>query len=364
MRKKTIYLAAACAVAALILYGGTRPTSAGPKSEYLLNDAHIHLTNYIQEGTDIRKFLDIMGDKVGRAVLFGLPLQQQWSARVSGTEKGPTYYLDSDAPLYYYSFTDAYIATAYKSLTPAEQARLDPMITGFNPTDMYGVDHIKRVLKTFPGVFVGIGEFTIHKEFVSSKIAGDVPSLTDPALDRIFDFAGEAGLVVMLHNDVDTPFQKEGVDPVFLKQLKDLFRRHPGTTIIWAHLGLGRIIHPVKKHAAMLETMLKDPAFKHVYFDISWSEVAKYIVSSPEATRIAADLFNRYPDRFLFGSDEVAPPNQQSFLRVFHQYEPLWKKLTRETNDKMLKENYERIFDKARRDVREWEKKHPGAAAK
>ena len=70
------------------------------------------------------------------------------------------------------------------------------MITGFNPADMYAADHIRRVLQTFPGVFSGIGEFTIHKEFVSSKVAGDAASLTDPALDRILDFAGEVGLVV------------------------------------------------------------------------------------------------------------------------------------------------------------------------
>ena len=49
----------------------------------------------------------------------------------------PTYYLQTDAPLYYYSFTDAFIAMAYLSLTKEEQARLDPMITGFNPADMY-----------------------------------------------------------------------------------------------------------------------------------------------------------------------------------------------------------------------------------
>ena len=48
---------------------------------------------------------------------------------------------------------------AYKSLSKEEQARFDPMITGFNPTDMYAADHIRRVLKTFPGVFTGIGEF-------------------------------------------------------------------------------------------------------------------------------------------------------------------------------------------------------------
>src|SRR5206468_9226262 len=120
------------------------------------------------------------------------------------------YYLQTDAPLYYYSFTDAFIATAYKSLTPAEQARFDPMITGFNPADMYAADHIRRVLRTFPGVFSGIGEFTIHKEFVSSKIAGGPASLINPALDSILSFAEETGLLVLIHNDIDVPFAKEG----------------------------------------------------------------------------------------------------------------------------------------------------------
>ena len=71
------------------------------------------------------------------------------------------------------------------------------MITGFNPTDMYAADHIRRVLQTFPGVFSGIGEFTIHKEFVSAKVAGEVASLQDPALDRLLDFAAEVGLVAI-----------------------------------------------------------------------------------------------------------------------------------------------------------------------
>ncbi len=81
-----------------------------------VNDSHFHLTNYIQEGTDIHKFLEIMGTKVGRVAIFGIPLQQQWSYRNDG-DRAPTYYLESDSPLYYYSFTDAWIAMAYKSLT-------------------------------------------------------------------------------------------------------------------------------------------------------------------------------------------------------------------------------------------------------
>src|SRR4029434_7395908 len=63
---------------------------------HLFNDSHSHLTNYIQEGITPQQFLTIMGDKVGRSTLFGIPLQQQWSYRVSGDER-PTYYLDSDA---------------------------------------------------------------------------------------------------------------------------------------------------------------------------------------------------------------------------------------------------------------------------
>src|SRR5262249_54850162 len=159
-----------------------------------------HLTNYVQEGTDIHDFLGLMGTRVGRVALFGIPLQQTWAYGNTG-DFAPTYYLQTDAPLYYYSFTDAAIAMAYRSLPPEQRARPDPMITGFNPADMYAADHIRRVLTTFPGVFTGIGEFTIHKEFVSAKVAGEVASLTNPALDRILDFAAEAGLVVLLHCD-------------------------------------------------------------------------------------------------------------------------------------------------------------------
>jgi len=185
-------------------------TAAAPAPvNYELNDSHFHLTNYVQEGIDINKLLEVMGNKVGRVALFGIPLQQQWSYANTG-DFAPTYYLATDAPLYYYSFTDAFIAMTYKSLQPDQQQRFDPMITGFNPADMYAVDHIKRVLKVFPGVFSGLGEFTIHKEFVSSKVSGETASLNNPALDRILDFAAETGLVVILHNDIDMPYPKSG----------------------------------------------------------------------------------------------------------------------------------------------------------
>jgi predicted TIM-barrel fold metal-dependent hydrolase len=341
--------------------------TAARSPDYLFNDSHFHLTNYVQKGTDIHRYLEIMGDKIGRSTLFGIPLQQTWSYGNSG-DFAPTYYLQSDAPLYYYSFTDAYIARAYQSLTKAQQARLDPMITGFNPADMYGVDHIRRVLELFPGIFSGIGEFTIHKEFVSSKVAGETASLTNPALDRILDFAGEVGLVVLMHSDVDMPFAKAGTEPVYLKQLKEVLRRHPNATIVWAHIGLGRIVHPAQGQAteatgepspayqAIVEQMLQDPTLQHVCFDISWDEVAKWAIASPEIERRVADGLNRSPERFLFGTDNVAPADQATQLRVYHLWDPIWAQLTPEARVKISKGNYERIFDAARRKVRAWEK--------
>lgn len=336
--------------------------SQAPSSDYLFNDSHFHLTNYVQEGTDIHDFLKIMGNKAGRVALFGIPLQQQWSYRID-EDRGPTYYLHSDAPLYYYSFTDAWIATAYKSLSKEEQARFDPMITGFNPTDMYASDHIRRVLRAFPGVFTGIGEFSIHKEFVSAKVAGGTASLQDQALDRLIDFAADVGLVILIHCDVDVPFAKPGAEPAYNKQIKALFRRHPKATIIWAHIGVGRIIRPVKDQAAIVEDIIHDPQLSHVHFDISWDEVAKYVVATPESAKGVAAIVNKHPDRFLFGTDEVAPSDQEKYLKVYNQYEPFWKLLTREASEKVRKGNYERIFDEARRKVRNWEQKNVKATS-
>ena len=342
------------------------PGAERPK-DYLFNDSHFHLTNYVQKGTDIKKYLEIMGDKVGRSTLFGIPLQQTWSYANSG-DFAPTYYLQSDAPLYYYSFTDAFIANAYKKLTPDQQKRLDPMITGFNPADMYAADHIRRVLETYPGVFTGIGEFSIHKEFVSSKVAGNTASLTDPALDRILDFAGEVGLVVILHNDIDMPFAKAGAEPVYLTQMRSLLRRHPKTTIIWAHMGLGRVVHPAlgqatsgtaersPVHQQIIESIVTDPAMRHVYFDISWDEVAKYAIATPDVVQRTADILNRYPDRFLFGTDNVAPAEEATQLRVYEMWDPVWKLLSPEAARKVRLENYERLFDAGRVKVRAWEK--------
>ncbi len=366
-------LRAFAAAALLASPPGLQGQSPAP-TRFVLADSHFHLTNYIQRGPTLKAFLALLGDSIGRVAVFGIPLQQEWLTSVDGAN-APTYYLHSDAPLYYYSFTDAYIAMQYRSLSPREQARFDPMITGFNPGDMYAADHIRRVLRTFPGVFTGIGEFTIHKEFVSESVRPGPASLLDPALDSVLDVAGQVGLLALIHNDMDVPFAtapattplapakcdgcaEVAAHPAYLDEMKALIRRHPRTTIIWAHTGLGRVVRPVQGHAAIIASMLADPAFSNLYFDISWDVVARYLVASPEAIRISADLINRFPDRFLFGTDAVAPASASAYLVTDSLYRPLWTALTPEARAKVRIGNYQRLFDAARTKVRAWEAAH------
>ena len=140
----------------------------------------------------------------------------------------------------------------------------------------------------------------------------------------------------------------------------ELDRSNPSDT------GLGRIVRPVQvsaeaaertpTHLQIIEGMLKDPSLRHVAFDISWDEVAKYAVSSPEVSARVASLLNQYSDRFLFGTDTVAPSSPQPYYAVFDLWAPVWKALTPEASRRVRMGNYERIFDEGRREVRAWEK--------
>ena len=76
----------------------SQPVDAQVPTDAEFHDSHFHLTNYIQQGISIEDYLAIMGDRVGRSTLFGIPLQQTWSYQNSG-DYAPSYYLQSDAPL-------------------------------------------------------------------------------------------------------------------------------------------------------------------------------------------------------------------------------------------------------------------------
>lgn len=368
-------------------------------------DSHFHIANYAMQGVPLKTFIDkYMGNQITRSVVFALPLQQKWDyyEHYAGDRMAPNYYMGPKAGLYYYSAIDTMIALDFLKLTEADKARLDPMIVGFNPMDRYGVNHIKRMLLLFPGVFEGVGEFTIHKELVTDKIedqpigenmapgerlppdAGPstVNSLYDPSLKAVLDFAGQAGLVVCLHNDlyparVTTAGKVISLSPQapYTAALAHLCLSSPKATVDWAHTGLGRFVKPTKNHLKMVSQTLD--ACANWYTDLSWDLVQAYIVH-PEPGMPSLDEWARfvtkYQDRILWGSDSVIYTRNriddkgnpvrggampvEDYLAVKDILKPLWDKVGPEVANKVMYANHVRLFDTARLKVRAWEAAH------
>ena len=390
------------AVLSLFIQGcaGQKPLSPAI-AQY--NDAHFHIANYAMQGVPLKTLIDdYMGDRVSRSTAMPIPLQQKWDPyeHYADDEMPPNYYLVPKAALYYYSFIDAQLALDYLKLSDEDKTRIDPMITGFDPMDNYAVDHIKRVLLNFPSVFSGIGEFTVHKEVVSNKIAGDtiqaisrdpLPpdatyggklSLYSPALAKVLDFAGEAGLVVILHSDlyptkIDYDGKPIGIHPTgsYLEGMKHLCTASPEAKLVWAHTGLGRLVTPPAGHLDSVAQILDTCPNWSV--DISWDLVQAYIVSpQPGMPSIEQWLsfVRRYPDRVLWGSDTVIHTKNKldnngqpvigdnmsvkEYVAVLDITSPLWQGLGPEISYKVKIGNHIRLFNAARARVRNWEKTH------
>ena len=286
----------------------------------------------------------------------GIPLQQKWDWFESG-DRAPDYYLRSDAALYYYPFVDAMVAEAVLALPPDQRERFDPMITGFNPTDMYATDHIRRVLRLYPGVFSGIGEFSIHKEVVSPKTVGHVASLRNPALDRVLEFAGEVGLLALVHNDVDVILPHEGSPP---DAFRPVHRGGPAPSRNNDPLG-------ARRHRALrgADARLRGPARGNPARRRAEPPLLRPVLGRGGRTdrgasgdglpRVGGAGERRGRSASCIGSDSVVATDADAYLGALEAWRPLLDGLDPDASEKVRLGNYERLFDSARERVRAWE---------
>ena len=117
---------------------------------------------------------------------------------------------------------------------------------------------------------------------------------------------------------------------------------------------------PVKNsmssHLPPRSKRLADP-FRHVNIDISWGLViAPYFVDTPEHLKMTADLIRKYPDRFLYGSDKGATADWLLVKASYEAWEPLWRKLGPMLTRQVARDNYIRIFNQSRSNMRAWER--------
>jgi len=134
------------------------------------------------------------------------------------------------------------------------------------------------------GRWQGIGELHL--------ISGFTPAWDTPVISGLMKLAIEHAIPVLLHTEYSQT-----------QYLSELCRTHPGLKIVWAHAGA--ILTP----AQVADVMATCPA---VWAELSARDPWRYVdnpITDKDGQLLPAwrQLIERYPDRFLVGSDPVWP---------------------------------------------------------
>jgi hypothetical protein len=386
-------------------------------------DAHMHPTNYVQRGMSPREVVDAM-DRIGMRYSTQMPIPTSLIAITHDPKTGKSIlaispeYLHSDddhhtegghhcGSLNFYYVPDEYkdltveqlkedfktggskifkeiqaqgelypdtavdyrAAAALRSsdLTAAELDRLDPMITGIHLGDMRAAEKLLRTLYDNPGVFTGIGEITIHKELVQDLFAGKSQAHITKNIEAFVELARVAGLIGMpitlhcdaydLHDQIEGNHSNSAQIDGIAALLSD--PRLANTKITWAHGGgLGRFVAEQPEHLDKVQAMLdKNPK---LMLDISWSQVAKQVMKTPESQKRWGDFIKKNSSRIMFGSDTLSPKDDETWNQTKVAYDELFNQLERDKpgiKHQILNDNYERRFVASRADVRKFEER-------
>ena len=176
--------------------------------------------------------------------------------------------------------------------------------TWFNDEGIYDLvlDEYKR------GFYRGIGEFHIYGKSAASEIA-----------KRIVNFAVEKNLYLHAHCDEEA--------------LLILFSHNPKAKIIWAHTGFSTSPERVA------ELFEKYPAL--------WGELSYRSGITANGGEIAPewrDLFARYSDRFLIGSDTWINERWFSYDAIMKSYRDWLVQLPPDQARRIASGNAERLF--------------------
>ncbi|MEB3350834.1 MAG: amidohydrolase family protein [Cyanobacteriota bacterium] len=92
----------------------------------------------------------------------------------------------------------------------------------------------------------------------------------------------------------------------YLPLMQEVLRRYPDNRIVWMHLGLSKELRHVDaaQHVPLLDQLLRDNP--NLSFDLSWRVLDDQVFRDPARRRAYVALINRWPGRFLPGTDFVA----------------------------------------------------------
>lgn len=324
------------ALVALLLMQNT--LAAPPQRRY--SDAHLHYVDFFQNSQGMDALLAAL-DKAGveHVALMGMPMVKMWH---EDEPRQPRYFLGDDAPMYWYSATDAILAEAIKTLPEARRRQVHPFLSGFNPTDKNASQHIERMLELYPGLWQGIGEVITRHDHLSALMQGEVPRADSEAMMRIYRTAARHDLPVLLHSNITSLREK---DLIYLPELERALQKNPKTRFIWAHAGTSAAINQWQKELpellATLDRLLHQ--YDNLWIDLSWSVLEPHILDAKGKPRRAwLELLRRHPDRFMLGSDLVG--DFDNLGKVLDRFTPLLDALPPDTARKLARDNFLKVL--------------------
>src|SRR5882757_1763036 len=213
-------------------------------------------------------------------------------------------------------------------------------------------DDVKRGAKGLK-IYKSLGMFNKDK-------AGNRIHIDDPRIDPVWAKCGELGIPVLIHaadpkqfwDPIDKnnerwlelklhPGRRHDTDSVkwetIIKEQHNIFRKHPKTKFINAHLGWYG--SDLKKLGQLLDQ------FPNMY-----TEIGAVIAELGRQPRAAKAFLTKYQDRVLFGKDSWVPDEYETYFRVletadeyfpYHKrYHAFWRMYGLELPDDILKKIY------------------------
>ena len=194
-----------------------------------------------------------------------------------------------------------------------------------------------------------------NKDKNGNRIAVD-----DPRIDPVWAACGKLGIPVLIHSADPKQFwdpidsknerwlelklhpgrrydKKETQWEQIIKEQHNVFRKHPGTIFINAHLGWYG--NDLKKLAGLMDQMPN-----------MYTEIGAVIAELGRQPRAAKEFLTKYQDRVLFGKDSWVPDEYQTYFRVletedeyfpYHKrYHAFWRMYGIGLPDEILKKIY------------------------
>ena len=308
---------------------------------YELTDAHTHYTDWFQNTEGIDSFLESLdAAKVSDAVLFGIPLRKMWTSE-NGLDKDSARKYD-DSRRVWAAETDYIVAAAFVHASPAQKKRLHPFICGINGNDMLALDHVKRLIQLYPGMWKGIGEIFSHHDLVSWTTYGEIPRPDSEAYDMVYKFAAKYNMPVNIHSNITSSASASSPLPLFRGQMENALGNNPGTTFIWAHVGISNSLHVYNLPEIAAELLDQYP---NLNFDLSWLVYENDVAKDGKLVPEWVGLLNRYSDRFMLGSDFVGHFKPvETYRKEIRKYDLLLNALKPSAAVRIAHDNFLRLL--------------------